>query len=261
MAKLSKAQAKAHQQACDLLAKEVLTEDDKYFVLENWQESAKHINTLAGAFFTPWELARDLCIDVSGRRIIDLCAGIGGLSFAYWQKCLWEDWRPEIVCIEANPDYAEVGKKILPQATWIVGSIFDLPSDLGRFDWAISNPPFGSTARSGAKSPRFTGQQFEYHVIDIASEIADDGTFIVPQMSAPFEFSGKPSFRERESTQYQSFLQQTGVDLAPGCGVDCDYYRDRWHGVSVAIEIVLADFAKARAARRPVQEDLFGEAA
>ncbi len=40
MSKLTKAQAKAHQEACDLLQKDVLTLDEKWFVLENWQESA-----------------------------------------------------------------------------------------------------------------------------------------------------------------------------------------------------------------------------
>lgn len=256
MAKLSKAEAKAHQQACDLLAKDVLSEDDKLFVLENWQESAKHINTIAGAFFTPHELARDFCIETCGPRIIDLCAGIGALSLrAFWHH----REEVEIVCVELNPEYAEIGKKILPEARWVVGNIFDLP-DLGHFDCAIGNPPFGATPRQ-AKAPRYSGNDFEYHAIDIASGIADYGVFIVPQMSAPFRYSGAPCFEARETDKYRRFVDQTGIELGPNCGIDISVYADRWHDVSIAVEIVTADFVEARSRRQPAQANLFGEAA
>lgn len=257
MAKLTKAQAKAHSQACDLLEKDALTFEDKIFVLENWQESAKHINTIAGAFFTPWSLARDFSLEVYGDRIIDLCAGIGALSLFAHSRC-FED-PPEIVCIELNPDYAAVGRKIMPEATWIVGSVFDLP-DLGHFDCAIGNPPFGATPRK-ERGPRYTGKDFEYHVIDIASDVADSGVFIVPQMSAPFKYSGQPCYEPNESDRYRSFREQTGIALEPNCGIDTHVHRNDWHGVSVSTEIVLADFREARAVRKPAQHDMFQEAA
>ena len=272
MAKLSKAEATAHQQACELLKKDVLSEDDKLFVLENWQESASHINTIAGAFFTPVGLARDLSIEVGGKRIIDLCAGIGGLS--YW--CANRAWNepPEIVCVEMNPDYAAVGRKLLPEAAWIVGSVFDLPSDIGRFDFAIGNPPFGATPRD-AKAPRFRGKEFELHVIDIASDLADFGAFIVPQNTAPFRYSGSPAggwpetrkngighgFMECPTDLHEKLLAETSIILEPSCGIDTSAYDREWHGVSVKTEIVTCDFQQARASRRPEQADLFGEAA
>lgn len=272
MAKLTKPQAKAHQQACDLLTKDRLTEDDKLFVLENWQESAKHINTIAGAFFTPVELARDFSVEVSGKRIIDLCAGIGALSF--W--CANRAWNeaPEIVCVELNPDYVEVGRKIIPEATWIVGSVFDLPSDLGDFDFAIGNPPFGATPRDN-RAPRYSGKEFELHVIDIASDFADFGAFIVPQMTAPFKYSGCPAggwketvkdgvgsgYLHRPTEIHEKLLAQTGIVLEPNCGIDTSVYRNQWHGVSVATEIVIADFVEARVRRQPAQRELFGVAA
>lgn len=272
MSKLTKAQAKAHQQACELLKKEVLTEDDKLFVLEAWQESAKHINSISGAFFTPVGLARDLSIEVSGRRIIDLCAGIGSLSF--WCACRAWSEPPEIVCVEINPDYAAVGRKILPEATWIVGSVFDLPADIGRFDFAIGNPPFGATPRD-AKAPRYTGKEFELHVIDIASDLADFGAFIVPQMTAPFKYSGCPNGGWRETVKngvgsgflscpsdvHEKLMAQTGIILEASCGIDTSTYRNDWHGVSVATEVVVCDFGEARVRRMPAQQDLFGAAA
>lgn len=294
MAKLTKSQAKTHAEAEAILKQDRLSDDDRLFVIENWQESARHINSIAGAFFTPWGLARDFAIEVGPGRIIDLCAGMGTLSLA----CLWRnrwgscDSATEIVCVEANPDYAAVGMKLLPEARWIVGDVFDLPSDIGRFDTAISNPPFGAIKRV-ASAPRFTGQQFEMHVIDAASDLADYGVFIVPQGSAPFRFSacpdgGWPSTRRngvgsgyeaRPSDLQDKLLAQTGIVLGPNCGIDTGQYRNEWHGASPICEIVLADFTEARARRdgppesvEPapvvsqaavtfVQADLFGEAA
>lgn len=83
MSKLSKKEAKLHQEAIALIrADRALTEDEQALVLDQFQEGAAHMNGLAGAFFTPRGLARDFAIEVvhSGgsrrRRVLDLCAGI-----------------------------------------------------------------------------------------------------------------------------------------------------------------------------------------
>lgn len=270
MAKLTKAQAKAHQQACDLLEKDILNDDEKWFVLENWQESAKHINTIAGAFFTPVGLARDLAIEVNGRRVIDLCAGIGALSF--FCSAPWK--ATEVVCVELNPEYAAVGRKIVPEARWVVGSVFDLPSDIGAFDFAIGNPPFGATPRK-ERGPRYRGSEFELHVIDVASDLADFGVFIVPQMTAGFKYSGCPNggwpethkngfgngYVERPTDVHDRLFSRTGIRLGPSCGIDTSTYDKDWHGVSVRTEIVTIDFIEARAARQPAQTNMFEVAA
>lgn len=251
MSKLSKADAKAHQMACDLLALDrPLTFDERWTVVENWQESANHVNSSAGAFFTPPALACDFAIDVCGPRIVDLCAGIGMLSFAFWSRNQFDKEPLEFVCIEKNPDYVAVGKRVMPEATWICADVFDVPSmNLGRFNNAISNPPFGAVARNGRKSPRYSGATFEYHVIDIASDLAEFGTFIIPQMSAPFKFSGERYYVESKQDQYLKFHEQTGIKLIAGCGVDCEYHRDGWHGVSPKVEIVCAEFNRSATPR------------
>lgn len=256
MAKLTKTETKRHNEACELLKKEVLTDDERIFVLENWNEGAHHMNGAAGAFFTPSGLAADFSIDAGGgRRVIDLCAGIGSLSF-------WLHLRgraSEIVCVEINPDYIAVGKKILPEATWIQADVFNLPKDLGTFDLAISNPPFGSTPRRCGAAPRYTGSTFEYHVMDIASDLAERGAFIIPQNSAPFTFSGARDYRSRVSDGYTKFHEATGIELEPGCGVDTSFYKDEWHGVSPTVEIVCADFEEVKKQRaRGTTGDLFG---
>lgn len=259
MAKLTKAQAKAHQQACDLLSKDVLTEDDKFFVLENWQESASHINTLGGAFFTPLELAMDFAIEAHEGRVIDLCAGIGMLSFAMRKRNPFDTTPLDITCVEINPDYVAVGRKIMPEATWIEASVLDvLDMELGHFDFAVSNPPFGNVKRPGGKkSPRYTGSDFEFHVIDIASHIASYGVFILPQMSAGFNYSSKPGYSRQTSGKAFDFQQKTGLHFESGCGVDTAFYKNQWRGVSPICEIVCVDFSEKDV--HPVEAKVFCE--
>lgn len=273
MAKLTKAQAKAHQQSCDLLSKDVLTEDEKFFVIDNWQESASHINTVAGAFFTPYDLARDFAIETFAGRVIDLCAGIGILSFATSMIHRWSQTPLDLTCVEINPDYIAVGKKLLPQARWIEASVFDvLDMDLGHFDIALSNPPFGKIKRGeGKRSPRYTGAEFEFHVIDIAAHLANYGVFILPQMSSGFRYSGSQHYQRDKSGKAFDFQKKTGIYLGPSCGIDTACYKDDWRGVSPVCEVVCCDFepevmpepasAIAPLSRPKEQLDLFGAAA
>lgn len=175
MAKLTKAQRKAHAEAEAILTKDRLTEDEREFVFRNWHEGAEFINGAAGAFFTPYDLAGDFALDGAGGRVIDLCAGIGILSYFVGQRARYGSRATELTCVEINPKYCEVGRKLVPEARWINADVFDWKKlDLGRYDIAIGNPPFGRVRRS-ANGPRYRGSEFEYHVIDIAAELADYG--------------------------------------------------------------------------------------
>lgn len=245
MSRLTKLQAKAHAEAERLLEKDVLTEDEKEIVRRDWQESANHVNSAAGAFFTPMSQARDFALEVQGSRVIDLCAGIGNLAAAYYERYAWSDQHIEVVCVEVNPDYVRVGRKLVPEATWIVVSIFDMP-DLGRFDVAISNPPFGKISRGGGAAPRYSGAEFEYHVVDMAAHLADMGSFILPASSAPFSLSGKPYYQVEQNRKYEQFSKQTGIELSAGMGIDTTCYGDEWHGVKVPTEHCVADFREGQ---------------
>lgn len=267
MAKLTKAEAKAHNAAIDLLSKQILTEDDKEFVFRNWHEGATHINGQAGAFFTPIDLAFDFAIDaLGGPRIIDLCAGIGALSYALWNRNRFASEHPSrIVCVELNADYIAVGRKLLPEAEWIHADALDvLDMGLGRFDVAISNPPFGGIKRT-RNGPRYSGKNFEFHIIDTAAHIADRGAFIVPQMSAGFKYSGAQCFQRDADGKAVDFQRLTGMSFDAGCGVDTSYYRTEWRGVSPTVEIVCVDFTEGGAplvgANDNLPADLFGEVA
>lgn len=254
--KLSKAQAKAHQQAMDLVySDKTLTEDDKQFILDGFQESATEMNGLAGAFFTPWGLARDFSLEVAGSSldgggIIDLCAGIGMLSFACRGK------HERMVCVERNPSYVEVGKRILPEAEWYVGDVFEIAPTLGIFDWAISNPPFGAI-KADSFVGNYSGAKFEYKVMELASQISEFGAFILPQMSAPFRYSGQQNYRDEIDESCQRFMDQAGIAMEVGCGIDTSVYLRDWKGVSPLCEIVVCEFGEKQAEKSEVQLDMW----
>ncbi|MFE4512683.1 methyltransferase [Kitasatospora sp. NPDC056783] len=239
MAKLTRQQATLHLAACELLALDrELTPDERLFVLDYWQESSTGTNTLDGAFFTPWGLAVDVAVEVTGHRIIDLCAGIGALASA----CLTYGPRGrEVVCVERNPRYVEIGRKVVPDATWIQADVFHLPDGLGRFDTAVSNPPYGATTRSG-NGPGYRGRRFEYHVIAVASRFAAHGVFLIPQESTPLRPSETGGFTTVEDDEFRRFTTGTGIRLETNCGLDTSSYLYEWRGVAPRTEIVLATF-------------------
>lgn len=255
MAKLSKPQIKAHNEAVERLKKDRLTTDDHDFVFDHWMESANHINSAAGAFFTPREMSWTFALEVGGSRVLDLCAGIGVLAYAVYHRSLWGSEPPcELTCVEINPDYLAVGLKVLPEARWIeADALADL--DIGRFDWVISNPPFGRLQGHSA---------FDLAIVERAERYADDGTFILPAGSVPWSFSGHQCFDDkRPSDLARSFRERTKIDLKPNCGIDCSYWQKDWRGAAPKVEIALADYAEARALRAAEEEqpDLFGRAA
>ncbi|MFI8977226.1 N-6 DNA methylase [Nocardia asteroides] len=240
-----------------------LTESEKEFVLTHYHSDA-NTNGLHGAYFTPLGLARQMALELPDRgdrpqRILDACAGIGGLAFASRNDfdVRYNGAAPrEFVCVEANPEYLRVGKKIMPEATWVHADILDLPSlNLGRFDAVISNPPHGPINRDGKNSPHYRGRRFEYHVIDtVADYVETTGVFLIPQSAAPFRFSGQPhNSLDVGDVEYHRFLAKTGITLGYGLCLDTDAYRGQWTGgVSPATEIaVVRYYERALGANQP----------
>lgn len=180
-----------------------------------------------------------------------MCAGIGTLAFTISnQHDYWRDNpNAQITCVEINPDYVEVGKKILPEANWVLGSVLDekLISSLGKFDQSISNPPFGRVQTDSTSWLNYRGPEFEFKVIEVASKISRDGAFILPQVSCPFELSGQPHFICKRhngslSSKLISFERDTGITLGHNIGIDTSCYRDQWRGVNITTEIVEVEF-------------------
>ena len=260
MAKLSKDEARRHQQALDILKQDVLSDDDKEFVLNHYHEAATNVNTVAGAFFTPLDLAWDhafemACKDRPGIRAIDLCAGIGVLSYALAHRYA----NVEITCVEINPEYVAVGKKIVPKTNWICMDVMDLEAlrALGPFDYAMSNPPFGRVPTFRGRRPaRYRGGEAEYKVIDVAADIARAGVFIVPQESVGFKYSGVQHFSSVQSDKCSAFLEQTGLNLEHGCGIDTSGYGP-WKCVKPVVELVGVNFTERQKAAAEIERDSY----
>lgn len=241
MAKLTKQEAKRHDAACRLLELErPLTVDECDDFHRDWHEGAESNQTWSSAFFTPVDLASDLRFDMPGQgTLIDLCAGIGRLAYYAGCQATWPEYRHDysrIVCVERNPRYVEVGRRIFPAAEWICGDVLDpeLLSQVGTFDAAIMNPPFGSATKSDHQAPRYKGADLDLAVMDAAATLAPWCLAIVPQDRAPFDKRGdaKPSKRA------DLFKAATGLSLWRFSNIEPDAYRDQWNGVSPAIEIV-----------------------
>ena len=108
------------------------------------------------------------------------------------------------------------------------------------FDWAIVSPLFGKVA---ALSDRRGFKSFEFAAIDIASEIADNDVFVLPQGSASFRYSGRPCVERLTLGTCIGFAQRTGVFMDCGIGIDTCIYRGQWRGVAPLCEIVTMKFS------------------
>lgn len=243
MAKLTKREWKAHAAAVALLDNgQPLTDDEKEQIFRDWHPGAISDQTSAGVFFTPVDMAIDFHLEIpQGGAVVDLCAGIGTLAYFGTGRHWYEQTRPDftrIICVERNPAFVAVGKRLLPEAEWICGDVLDPETwaEIGAVDFAFCNPPFGRMMRSHYDAPRYEGAEGEFKVLDVATMLASEGAAIIPRMSAPFDSVN--SFERRPSPKYAAFQSAVGVTLDGGVGIDPEYHREGWKGVSPAVEIV-----------------------
>ncbi|EOH1345674.1 methyltransferase [Citrobacter freundii] len=237
MARVTKKESQLRLKVMELVHSDrQLTEDDKEFIFNNYRGDGIGAT---GAFFTPEMLAWDFMLDAGcSDDCIELCAGIGRLSYYQFIR----NKPSHITCVELNPEYVLIGKRVLPQAEWITGDALQYTPD--RFyRVAYGNPPFGKINTSGAYTGRYTGSEFEYKIIDRAREYSSYGVWIVPQGSAGFKYSGHTYYDcSIQSAKYIKFEKDTGLILHPGVGIDTSIYRDQWNGTKVTCESVLVDY-------------------
>lgn len=271
--KLTRNETYAHNRCLELLKKDTLTDQEKEYILINYHEGANHNNSAAGAFFTPirmsFEFSNDVIMSINGDEItiIDLCAGIGMLSYPIITRLKNLRIKFRHVCIEYNREYVEVGQKLLPEAEWYCMDVCDWEEikKLGHFDIAISNPPFGSVGTfRGKETPRYKGSDAEYKVIDVAYEVSDHGAFLIPQASVGFEYSGKNQYQVVHNSKYKRFMKSTGLELELGMSIDTsveDMYtweyddgtetESNWKGVNPVVEFVNCMFTNYRPDNKP----------
>lgn len=240
MAKISKNKLKLHNEALTLVRSDKdLTFAEKEFILENYKPYATHNVTEKNAFFTPIELAMAATIEMPNPdewaqpvRILDLCAGIGMLSFAYKHYSGYNTREVELVCVELEEEYIEVGKRILPEATWINASILDLDTvSLGSFACFISNPPF-------MKIGDYKGT---YTTSKVGMGLARYGVVIVPRCNCPFEYSGRNQYTEVYNRDYNKFEDTELIKYSASC-IDTETIEDmKWDDVNIVTEVVIVD--------------------
>jgi len=241
--KLSKQKIKLHEQAIDLLKKHTLKMTEREFVFENYQPSYDELVGKIAAFFTPINMTYAVAMYTpESGTLVDIAAGIGGLSraaidTATIQGC--ESLKLKVVCVERNQRFLEVGRKLVPEATWVQGDIFDkkLWDKLGQFDFAVSNPPFGQIGQTKGEWLKYNGVA-DLMTLGVAIEVANAGTFILPQGSCPFEYSGRQCYLERKSKTFSSFLEGYPTCTLSCSSVDTSAFASEWVDASPKVEIL-----------------------
>lgn len=274
MARLTKIQSALQIKVQHILQKDVLSKQDVEFVFDHYHEGANNNIAVSGAFFTPLSLALEFaeyccCPQVKRPlRILDLCAGIGILSYGmsnnfdrspYNEQC-------EITCVELHADYIAVGKKLLPQALWVQVDVtdFDAILALGDFDLVIGNPPFGDVITFKNKERLcYTGSNAAFRVIEIASLVASNATFILPQDVAGFKYSGERTFTPYREEKFEKFVEQTGIEIIPNNFSGTIEHQNNWRSKVPTVEFAEIDFTQSKVTRYPVssapeQADFFG---
>jgi len=177
--KLSKGQLRDHKIALELLEKSNLSRYERWDVLAYYQPAADVADI--GFFQTPHADAQSVAWDgVDSGRILDLGAGIGMLTYHVYYDIQDSGGTADIVALEKDPRLVEIGKKIMPEAEWICGDMYDkdLVDSLGRFNIVVSNPPFGITV----DSDWLPKHRSELLAILVAMSVSDNATFILPSV-------------------------------------------------------------------------------
>lgn len=162
-----------------------------------------------GAFYTPPELATELCEKLADSmsysfdnsdfvldKILDPCAGIGHLlrPFSFYDY--------DIAAVELDEEAYQVGRKAFPQYKWIHANAFDLVQDLtGQFDATILNPPFNlpQTYYSPEDYPDFDAfercKKSQHLFLDLAIRATKPGGYIA--LIGPYNTLDKMPQKER----------------------------------------------------------------
>jgi len=243
--KITRADTARHEEAMALLfaMDHKMPDEEIEYVYEHYDPMAEHNVGKNAIFFTPLGLAWDFAAMTAPKgRVIDLCAGTGILSYACLRhdSCGGSPDITELVAVEIDHEFVEIGKRLLPEVVWIEGSVFDqeLMANLGVFDNAISNPPYGSiSADADADWLSYKGPA-HFKVAEVALRLAYGGAgLIIPEVDTNYDM-------RRSQPQCSGSLARfnktfPGIDLSPVCMADA--FKDDWKGASP--HVIIADLS------------------
>jgi type I restriction-modification system DNA methylase subunit len=248
----SKRQYKLHQLAMTLLDKETLTQDERETVFQNFLPGFGNDMRSSGAFFTPHLLASSLACctpsdEAKQTTIVDIAAGIGRLARSILDHHAYGGHPPHLTCIERNPTFVAVGKRLVPEATWLSEDIFSqrLWTSLPRFDFGVANPPFGQPLTGSDKSWFSYKGSAELMVVELILRFCNDGgTVILPKTSVPFRASGEWFHEELTDLPeaLQKFFACHPTALLTWTSMDCSLAECQWQGTKAEVEMAYVGY-------------------
>ena len=267
--KLSKAEIKKNKAVLELLEKTELTFDEKCKVYEDLNEGYLGDVTTNSAYFTGLDLALDFALmSPTHGTIVDLCAGFGVLSFAALTRDTYENNINKIICIERDPKYIEVGKKLVQTQTkkyyengqekthiteviWVQGDMFDeelwkrIEKEHGKIDCLISNPPFGKVSKTDKDRGwlKYTGHDLDIAAFEIGLLKSEYPSFIIPQGSCTFRGSGRHAlggFEHVENKKVAKLKKDIGFDFYMAwASIDTSVYEQNFKNTNITVECCL----------------------
>ncbi len=194
-------------------------------------------------FFTP----RNDAVAVAqaggaGGRVIEPTAGIGSIAHAvYSLNCWGGDAEPplKLTCVELVEDFVAIGRKLVPQAEWICGNIFDVLPTLGEFDSFVANPPFGKLPSNQSKT---WGDDIAFGIIqELLPRCHNGGIVILPAghhaQSANMRNGEceRGRFADGPSSKFNRFKKLNPAWAIQPTSFGCS---NQWKGTSIECEIV-----------------------
>lgn len=216
MGKLSKREISKQVELKELIDSGNLTEDQVEHIYQEFNEGFIGDVTHSSAYFTPLDLAFDFSLmSPTHGVLLDACAGNGVLSYTAKIRDTHHNNIKQQICIEKNPEFVTIGEKLVPEADWYCGSIFDQQlhqkifkkHGIKQYDSMLSNPPFGTvTMKYVADGERdwlgYTGKEFDMAVIEVGFKLAESHSYILPQQSCTFQVSGVSYHQHKENRKF-----------------------------------------------------------
>lgn len=246
--KLTKAELKLQKEVKALIdSDKKLTEDEIEFIYEKFNPAYIGDITSHSAYFTPLDMAYDFAL-FAGRYgvCVDMCAGIGMLTYAAKIRDSWEHNITHQICIERNPDYITIGKRLLPHVHWIQGDMFDedmwkgIVKQYGRIDSIVSNPPFGKVTKTDVDRSwlKYQGADLDIASIEVALKFTNNVSMILPTGSVSFRYSGRPYYEDISNRKIDKLKKDTGLNFhMTNPGIDCSVYSE-FKNTKILVEIV-----------------------